>query len=589
MSSMLALLGPLVLVASTGASVQPNVRLTELSPDVAVVFDARVADATLTAIRTGEGLIVVDALSSPEAGESAQALLESWSDEPVRFLILTHGHGDHVWGAQSFSAARRMASGATARMIPDDLRSWSATQREQLESIEARLEDTRDHEESTRLEARRAVVVQDLDIMSRVDIGATLPHDIVQGNERIDLGRHTAIVLLFPIGHTAGDVAVHVPGADLLVTGDLVFGGQLPFISGTEAGAVEPLIEIHRQLLSLTGEGTTVVSGHRAPGGPELIRDRLGYLVALRDAVLDQRAQGATLQQAKAAILLPAFRHLRQFERFHPSNIERVWELQPAPRDGVQERYPEATPDGRMPSPYVSSRSVKAASSAAVRAVRLRPVRAASASPRRHEPPVANSRSSKCLRITPPVHCVGGGSSKQSSKRTTSFYGWAIGFGRAGRSAVPADATISTPFQSYRCTNQEWDPMKDIPGIDEDGKPKNGPFKLYFKNGLVSCEGEFENGRKSGRWKYFLNNGQMQSSGRFKDGKIVGRWKWFFKTGEPRGTGGFDDEEQKHGLWKRFHSNGQLWDEGRFEHGKKRGTWKVYDEAGELLKTQSFK
>jgi len=66
--------------------------------------------------------------------------------------------------------------------------------------------------------------------------------------------------------------------------------------------------------------------------------------------------------------------------------------------------------------------------------------------------------------------------------------------------------------------------MKDIPGIDEDGNPKNGPFKLFFKNGLVSCQGEFDNGKKSGKWKYFLNNGQMQSSGSFKDGKIVGRW-----------------------------------------------------------------
>lgn len=150
-------------------------------------------------------------------------------------------------------------------------------------------------------------------------------------------------------------------------------------------------------------------------------------------------------------------------------------------------------------------------------------------------------------------------------------------------------APISRPLHPNRCSNQERDPMKDIPGIDEDGNPKNGPFKLFFKNGLISCQGEFDNGKKSGKWKYFLNNGQMQSSGSFKDGKIVGRWKWFFKTGEPRATGGFDDEEQKHGAWKRYHANGQLWDEGRFEHGKKRGTWKVYDEAGELLKTQTFK
>ena len=72
--------------------------------------------------------------------------------------------------------------------------------------------------------------------------------------------------------------------------------------------------------------------------------------------------------------------------------------------------------------------------------------------------------------------------------------------------------------------------MKDIPGIDEDGNPKNGTFKVHFKNGQVSCQGEFTDGQKSGTWKYFLNNGQMQSSGRYKDGKIAGRWKWFYKT-----------------------------------------------------------
>jgi antitoxin component YwqK of YwqJK toxin-antitoxin module len=90
----------------------------------------------------------------------------------------------------------------------------------------------------------------------------------------------------------------------------------------------------------------------------------------------------------------------------------------------------------------------------------------------------------------------------------------------------------------WSVADQEGDLMKDIPGIDEDGNPKNGPFKLFFKNGLVSCQGEFDNGEKSGKWKYFLNNGQMQSSGRYKNGKIVGRWKWFFKTGEPRSTVG---------------------------------------------------
>ena len=148
--------------------------------------------------------------------------------------------------------------------------------------------------------------------------------------------------------------------------------------------------------------------------------------------------------------------------------------------------------------------------------------------------------------------------------------------------------------RGYACLNgttrmKEREPMKDIPGIDENGNPKNGPFQTFFKNGLVSCEGAFTDGKKSGQWSYFLNNGQMQSTGRYHDGKIAGEWVWYYKTGDPRGTGGFDDNEQKHGKWTRYHPNGQLWDEGEFRHGKKTGTWTVYDESGALVKTQTFK
>ncbi len=154
---------------------------------------------------------------------------------------------------------------------------------------------------------------------------------------------------------------------------------------------------------------------------------------------------------------------------------------------------------------------------------------------------------------------------------------------------VWASVSQNTVRQAYPTIHQGVEFMKDISGFDEDGNPKNGPFQLFFKNGRVSCQGEFDNGKKSGKWTYFLNNGQMQSTGSFKDGKIFGEWTWFYKNGEPRGTGGFDDEERKHGEWTRYHANGQLWDKGRFEHGKKKGTWKVYDKEGNLLKTQTYK
>ena len=38
--------------------------------------------------------------------------------------------------------------------------------------------------------------------------------------------------------------------------------------------------------------------------------------------------------------------------------------------------------------------------------------------------------------------------------------------------------------------------------FDKDGKLKQGPHQECFKNGSVSCEGNFKDGERTGEWKY---------------------------------------------------------------------------------------
>jgi antitoxin component YwqK of YwqJK toxin-antitoxin module len=40
--------------------------------------------------------------------------------------------------------------------------------------------------------------------------------------------------------------------------------------------------------------------------------------------------------------------------------------------------------------------------------------------------------------------------------------------------------------------------------FDKNGELKNGVHKEYFKDGSVSCEGEFKDGERTGQWKYYL-------------------------------------------------------------------------------------
>ena len=89
-------------------------------------------------------------------------------------------------------------------------------------------------------------------------------------------------------------------------------------------------------------------------------------------------------------------------------------------------------------------------------------------------------------------------------------------------------AIVFNPTQTHWLRQQEkmiWGLKitRDISVPDEKSNPKNGPVEQFFKNSLVSCQGEFISGEKLGGRKYFLNNGQLKSSGNYKDGKISDR------------------------------------------------------------------
>ncbi len=62
--------------------------------------------ANVTALRTDDGLVLVDA-GGPLLGAQVHAAVRSWSDEPVRAVIYTHGHVDHVVGIERFEEEQR--------------------------------------------------------------------------------------------------------------------------------------------------------------------------------------------------------------------------------------------------------------------------------------------------------------------------------------------------------------------------------------------------------------------------------------------------------------------------------------------------
>ncbi|MCS6913336.1 MAG: alkyl sulfatase dimerization domain-containing protein [Myxococcales bacterium] len=78
----------------------PLLELEELSPTLGFVSSF----ANVTALRTPEGLLLLDA-SSAWMAPQVRTLVRAWTDAPLTTLVYTHGHIDHVGGAELWLAA----------------------------------------------------------------------------------------------------------------------------------------------------------------------------------------------------------------------------------------------------------------------------------------------------------------------------------------------------------------------------------------------------------------------------------------------------------------------------------------------------
>ena len=207
---------------------------------------------------TDDGVVVIDALGSPPLAQRLVAEIRKLTPLPIRHVIVTHYHADHVYGLQVFQAL-----GATIVA--------HALGRDYIDSDTARL----------RLQASREELFPWVDENTRVVpadrwVGIPDPH----AETVIRVGRSDFV--LRPVGpsHTPEDLVVFVPSLGVLFSGDLLFRGRIPFVGQADSGGWIRALD-----RMLTMDPKIVVPGHGPPSTDPradmvLTRD---YLVYLRD------------------------------------------------------------------------------------------------------------------------------------------------------------------------------------------------------------------------------------------------------------------------------------------------------------------
>jgi glyoxylase-like metal-dependent hydrolase (beta-lactamase superfamily II) len=246
---------------------------SEIAPGIFVLRHP-VLDVNTTLVTGDGGALIVDTLSTArQAGELAAAAravtADPWS------VVNTHHHFDHCFGNATVAAPDRPV--------------WA-------------------HEEAAALLRQHAERMRRAYWQRWRDDDPVLADDLAQVQvlppthtfhleQVLDVGGRTVVLRHLGMGHTGGDLVVHVPDADVVVAGDLVEQGAPPCFD--DAYPLE-WPETVAALLRLAGPSTVVVPGHGAVVDRAFVKAQHDELTALEWLIREGHADRAPAEAVAA-------------------------------------------------------------------------------------------------------------------------------------------------------------------------------------------------------------------------------------------------------------------------------------------------
>lgn len=265
-----------------------------------------------------DGVVVVDTNFGPSSTRQVLAALRKLTDKPVKYVINTHPHDDHVLGNIVYREAFQKAEFVGHPFLSEYLPAKGATNRRNqvsnLPGFASALRETL--EKNTNLagqpitDEERAGYSGDLRMIDAYLKDAptftdVLPTVSVSDRLTLKLGSRTIEVLHLGRGHTAGDLVVHLPQEGIVATGDLLVF-PIPLVGGDQSYVSEWSRTLEK-VIALKPK--IIVPGH----GP-LMRDT-AYARQMADLFTSVTTQvktaadaGQSLEQVRKSVNLEEFR-----------------------------------------------------------------------------------------------------------------------------------------------------------------------------------------------------------------------------------------------------------------------------------------
>ncbi|WP_293776653.1 MBL fold metallo-hydrolase [uncultured Oxalicibacterium sp.] len=224
-----------------------------------------------------ESVLLTDPINTEAATWLRKEIRQRWGNLPVKYVIYSHNHLDHIGGGDVF------------------------------------------RDRDTHIVAHE-LAAQDI---RRNQMPTATPDITFSDRLRLDFEGRAIELQYYGPNNGAGNISLYVPDARLLFVVDWIVLKRLPFremyyydLEGTIA-SLKAVLQLDFDM---------VAPGHSVVGNKEDVRESLAYLEDLRDAVLQGMNEGKSLEQMQREIRLDKYRHFASYEQWLPLNIKGAYE-----------------------------------------------------------------------------------------------------------------------------------------------------------------------------------------------------------------------------------------------------------------------
>jgi cyclase len=209
-----------------------------------------------------DGIVIIDDQFAP-LSEKIRTALKTLSDKPVRFVINTHFHGDHVGGNENFG-------GQGAIIVA---------------------------QENSRLRMSSDEFMASFNAPKKAAPYDALPKVTFTESVTLHLNGETVQVFHVKNAHTDGDAIIYFKESNVFHGGDVFVRYGLPYIDQPRGGSMEGMINGVGELLKLANDSSVIIPGHGKLATKKDVLEFKNMLVTIRDRISKAIKDGKTVDE----------------------------------------------------------------------------------------------------------------------------------------------------------------------------------------------------------------------------------------------------------------------------------------------------